>query len=273
LITDLRLQGAAGNIQQITKTVDPMPKIEHFLLLVWLLTFGLVLFGFIVCYDTGLLKSMVETDRSMICIVVIAMYAVGLGHSFWRTWHLSTELNQVARTGEVLCVQQPNSPIIVNNNSVCLASGIALPESFVTRYVTDLFRTLKVGTETSQQVESRADILEAYASKVRGANDFGWYLIDLMLKVGFLGTLIGFIMMLGAVSQQELLDASMMQRVLKQMSFGMSTALNTTLVSLVAGILLSIPYYLLGRGLDNLLEDTIHLTEVQIWPRLEKNNT
>ena len=79
--------------------------------------------------------------------------------------------------------------------------------------------------------------------------------------------------MLGSVSQQELLDASMMQRVLKQMSFGMSTALNTTLVSLVGGILLSIPYYLLGRGLDKLLEDTIHITEVQIWPRLAKNNT
>ena len=249
-----------------------MPKTEHFLLLVWLLTFGLIAFGFVVCYDTGLLHSMVETDRSMICIVVIAMYAVGVSHSFWRTWHISFELNMVARTGEILCVKEPDTTIAVNNDSVRLVSGTILPESFVTRYVTDLFRTLKTGAETSQQVESRADILEAYASKVRGANEFGWFLIDLMLKVGFLGTLIGFIMMLGAVSQQELLDASMMQRVLKQMSFGMSTALNTTLVSLVGGILLSVPYYLLGRGLDDLLEDTIHLTEVQIWPRLAKNS-
>lgn len=250
-----------------------MPKTEHFLLLVWLLTFGLVAFGFVVCFDTGLIRSMVETDRSMICTVVIAMYAVGVGHSFWRTWHLSRELNQVAKTDTILREQEPFSPIAVTGNGVRLASGTVLPESFVTRYVIDLFRTLKVEPEASQQVESRADILEAYASKVRGANEFGWFLIDLMLKVGFLGTLIGFIMMLGAVSQQELLDASMMQRVLKQMSFGMSTALNTTLVSLVAGILLSIPYYLLGRGLDGLLEDTIHLTEVHIWPRLEKNNT
>ena len=249
-----------------------MPKIDHFLLLVWLLTFGLVLFGFAVCYDTGLLRSMVETDRSMICIVVIVMYAVGAGHSFWRTLHISSELNMVARTGEILCVREPDAAIAVNNDGVRLVSGTILPESFVTRYVIDLFRTLKTEAETSQQVESRADILEAYASRVRGANDFGWFLIDLMLKVGFLGTLIGFIMMLGSVSQQELLDASMMQRVLKQMSFGMSTALNTTLVSLVGGILLSLPYYLLGRGLDDLLEDTIHLTEVQIWPRLAKNN-
>jgi biopolymer transport protein ExbB/TolQ len=91
-----------------------------------------------------------------------------------------------------------------------------------------------------------------------------------MLKVGFLGTLIGFIWMLASVSQQDMLDASMMQRVLKQMSHGMSTALNTTLVSLVGGILLSVPYYMLGRGLDELLEQTIHLSEVKIWPRLKK---
>lgn len=250
-----------------------MSKTEHFLLLVWLLTFGLVVFGFVVCYDTGLLRSMVETDRSMICIVVIAMYAVGVGHSLWRTWHISGELNLVTKTGEILCVREPDAAVAVTSDSVRLSSGTILPESFVTRYVIDLFRTLKTGAETSQQMESRADILEAYASRARGANEFGWFLIDLMLKVGFLGTLIGFIMMLGSVSQQELLDASMMQRVLKQMSFGMSTALNTTLVSLVGGILLSIPYYLLGRGLDDLLEDTIHLTEVQIWPRLKKNNT
>lgn len=249
-----------------------MPKIEHFILLVWLLTFGLVSFGIVVCYDTHLIQEMIKTDRSMICMVVMAMYAVGVGHSLWRTLHISRELNLVVQTGEILRAESPSSEIAVSHDGVQLGSGKALPESFVTRYVTDLFRTLKAEANVSQQVESRADILEAYASKVRGANEFGWFLIDLMLKVGFLGTLIGFIMMLGAVSQQELLDASMMQRVLKQMSFGMSTALNTTLISLVGGILLSIPYYLLGRGLDDLLEDTIHLTEVQIWPRLTKNN-
>ena len=250
-----------------------MYKIEHFLFLVWLLTFGLIVFGFVVCVDAGLVQGMVETDRSMICIVVIALYAVGVGHSLWRTWHLSRELNLVMETGEILGKQNPDSSITVTKDSVQLDSGVVLPKSFVSRYVIDLFRTLKSDTEAGQQVESRADILEAYASKVRGSNEFGWFLIDFMLKVGFLGTLIGFIMMLGSVSQQELLDASMMQRVLKQMSFGMSTALNTTLVSLVCGILLSIPYYLLGRGLDKLLEDTIHLTEVQIWPRLKKNSS
>jgi hypothetical protein len=247
-----------------------MHKIDHFLLLVWLLTTGLVLFGFVVCWDTGLIQEMVETDRSMICIVVIALYFIGLGHSLWRTWHLSRELNLVARTKEVLHTQGPESAVAVTGGRIRFTSGATLPESFFSGYLIDLFRTKQEEAQANIPAESRPDILEAYASRIRGSNEFGWFLIDFTLKVGFLGTLIGFIMMLGSVSQQELLDASMMQRVLKQMSFGMSTALNTTLVSLVGGILLSIPYYMLGRALDELLENTIHLTEVQVWPRLKK---
>jgi hypothetical protein len=59
-----------------------------------------------------------------------------------------------------------------------------------------------------------------------------------------------------------------MQGILKEMSFGMSTALNTTLSSLVAGILLSFPYYLLGRGLEELLETTVRLARAEVLPRL-----
>lgn len=52
----------------------------------------------------------------------------------------------------------------------------------------------------------------------------------------------------------------------------MSTALNTTLASVVGGILLSVPYYFLGRGLDELLEQTVKMTEVRVLPRLSMPN-
>jgi hypothetical protein len=249
-----------------------MHKTEHFLFLCWLLVTGVILFGFVVCWNTGLVQDMVENDHSFISVAVIGIYFVGLFHSLYRTWLLSRELNVLGRTTQVLDSQAADSEIAVNHGRVQLASGAALPDGFVASYVLDLVRSKTIAADTGNTTESRGDILEAYASKIRGANDFGWFLIDFMLKVGFLGTLIGFIWMLGSVSQQEMLDASMMQRVLKQMSHGMSTALNTTLVSLVGGILLSIPYYMLGRGLDELLEQTIHLSEVRIWPRLKSTN-
>ena len=95
-------------------------------------------------------------------------------------------------------------------------------------------------------------------------------MIDLMLKIGFLGTLIGFIWMLSSVSRHAVIDAATMQNVLKDMSYGMSIALNTTLTSLVTGTLLSAPYYLLSRGLDELVELTVRLTQVEVLPRLQQ---
>jgi len=248
-----------------------MYKTEHFLFLVWLLTTGLIAFGIVVSWDNGLIQEMVENDHSFICVAVIAIYAVGVIHSMWRTWILSGELNLLARSRQVLDSQSAEAPVSVAHGRVQVGGG-TLPDGFISRYLLDLVRTKQLNAEAGKPAESRNDILEAYASKIRGANEFGWFLIDFNLKVGFLGTLIGFIWMLGSVSQQELLDASMMQRVLKQMSHGMSTALNTTLVSLVCGILLSVPYYLLGRGLDELLENTIDLTEVRLWPRLKADS-
>lgn len=249
-----------------------MHKTEHFLFLVWILVTGLIAFGLVVCWDNGLIQEMVENDHSLICVAVIAIYAVGVLHSMWRTWVMSRELNLVAKSRQALDSESPEAPVSVAHGRVQIGDRGQLPDGFISRYLIDLVRTKQLSTETGKPAESRNDILEAYASKLRGANEFGWFLIDFNLKVGFLGTLIGFIWMLGSVSQQELLDASMMQRVLKQMSHGMSTALNTTLVSLVAGILLSVPYYLLGRGLDELLENTIDLTEVRLWPRMKPSS-
>jgi len=245
-----------------------MRRIEHFLLLAWLLTTGLIVFGIVVCLDTGLIQAMIATDRSMICVVVIAIYMVGLGHSLWRTSYLSRELNLVAKTEQILRVQRHEEPLEIKDGRISTLHGAALPDSFLSHYILDMVKAEQAELSKDKGAEARTDMLEAYATRMRSAHEFGWFVIDFMLKIGFLGTLIGFIWMLGSVSQQELLDASMMQRVLKQMSWGMSTALNTTLVSLVTGILLSIPYYLLGRGLDELLENIVRLTEVQVWPRL-----
>ena len=127
--------------------------------------------------------------------------------------------------------------------------------------------------ESAGQAEASSassDLLEAYVGRLRGAHEFGWFMIDLMLKVGFLGTLVGFIWMLSSVSEHPTIDASSMQQILRDMSHGMGIALNTTLVSLVTATLLSAPYYLLARGLDELVECIVRLTQVEILPRLPR---
>jgi hypothetical protein len=211
------------------------------------------------------MRYLVETDRSYVSVVVMIKYVGGLAHSFVRTWRLSCELNRAAQAEQLLANGAGTPLRVVDGELVC--GEAALPRGFLQSYVVDLVRA--GGARHGERAgEEGGDLLEAHSMPWRGGNEFGWFLIDLILKVGFLGTLVGFIWMLASVSQHPVVDASSMQTILREMSFGMSTALNTTLSSLVVGILLSLPYYLLGRGLEELLETTLRLTHVEILPRL-----
>jgi hypothetical protein len=248
-----------------------MPKPEHFLLLAWMILTGLIVFAAAVSIDRGLVQAMLAMDQSKICMVIIMMYGLGLGHSFQRTLYLSRQLNLAAVT-DALLRAHPKESLQIRNGRLLTANGLELPDSFISRYITDLAGSTLLDNKAETVPGSRGDLLEAYASKIRAPQEFGWFLIDLMLKVGFLGTLIGFILMLGSVSQNATLDASMMQQVIKQMSQGMSTALYTTLASIVGALLLAIPYHWLDRGLAELLESAVYLTEVQALPRLTLAN-
>jgi hypothetical protein len=245
-----------------------MRHIEHFLLLSWLLTIGLVGAGVIVLLDTGMLQNLVATDRSYVSLVLIAMYVIGAGHSLRRTWLLSVELGDVA-TAERLLAQSAGAPLSLGARGIALAQGALLPGRFLTDYVRDLVRATH-GAAGSRGEGASTDLLEASAARLRGEHEFGWFVIDLMLKVGFLGTLVGFIWMLSSVSKHSVIDAQSMQLILRDMSYGMGIALNTTLISLVTATLLSAPYYLLSRGLDELIECTVRLTQVEVLPRLSR---
>jgi uncharacterized protein involved in response to NO len=118
-----------------------MHKTEHFLVLVWLLVTGLVVFGFVVCWDTGLLQTMVQQDHSYISVVVIAIYLVGLLHSFGRTWVLSRELNLVNKTTQMLASSDGNAPVEVHSGRVVVGGGTWLPQSFLTDYLVGLAKS------------------------------------------------------------------------------------------------------------------------------------
>ncbi len=242
----------------------PHESPAHLLMLLWLTLASLVVFGTAVAVDQGLVQQMIAADRSQICLVVMAMYLIGLGHTFVRTRYLSTQLER-ARQFLLTLESQARQSVSITPAGISFSGTSIAGGDFIVDYLVDCAtpRPSSAGND-----EPRTDLLEAYAARVRSANEFGWFYIDLMLKVGFLGTLVGFILMLSAVADSGTLDASSMQKVLAHMSLGMSTALYTTLVSLVAGILLSVPYYLLDRALERLLQITVQVKEVILPARL-----
>jgi len=243
-----------------------MRRPEHLLLLAWIMLTGFVSFVLFVAWQEGLLSILVATDRSKICVLIGVIYCGATCHSFRRTLYLSTELNRAAAAEELLC-HEGIGGLTLTGDRIRATNGAALPGGFVSDYAVDCLRARGHGPNAPQH-SSGQDLLELYAGRIASGHEHGWFVVDLMMKLGLLGTIIGFVLMLGSVADSPSIDVGAMQEVLRRMSYGMGTALYTTLAGLVGALFLSVQYHVLDRGLDALVERAAYLTEVHILPRL-----
>lgn len=70
---------------------------------------------------------------------------------------------------------------------------------------------------------------------------FLWFITELLVALGMIGTVIGFIVMLGSsFAEINIQDAQSVKNALTDMALGMSTALYTTLTGLVTSQLLKV---------------------------------
>ncbi len=242
-----------------------MKNTEHRLLLVWLIMTGLVLFAIVVCWQEGFLNLLYSSDQSYISLVISAVYVLFSIHIAHKIWYLSSQHNFANQVDHML-TNNPSLSLI--DSRVYVDTDNALPESFVSNYVGDLLRTQGIFQTSDEGSATRADLLEVYAGKLKGPHEIGWFIVEIMIKLGLLGTIVGFIMMLGSVADTATIDVNTMQKVLQQMSVGMGTALYTTLTGLTGSMLLAAQYHMLDRSADELIEKTIHLAEVHILPTL-----
>lgn len=81
----------------------------------------------------------------------------------------------------------------------------------------------------------------------------GWFAADLCLKIGLLGTIVGFILMLSPIRNLTAFDPTNLQNALKAMSGGMAVALYTTLAGLTCHILLRLQFQLLADQMHLIL--------------------
>lgn len=77
--------------------------------------------------------------------------------------------------------------------------------------------------------------------------EFVWFMSELCLSLGMVGTVIGFIQMLAGFSTINVSNPTSLQNMIVAMSFGMSTALYTTLVGLIFGNLLKLQAFDINR--------------------------
>lgn len=82
-----------------------------------------------------------------------------------------------------------------------------------------------------------------------GSHETAWWFAGTTIKLGLLGTVVGFIVMIGQLDLQGT-DTAQIQALLAQMTKGMGIALVTTLVGISANLLLGIQLMLLDRSAD-----------------------
>ena len=94
----------------------------------------------------------------------------------------------------------------------------------------------------------RVGKLEDYDQK----SEVGWFIAESCLALGMIGTVTGFLLMLGiSFSNLDITNQAALQDALINMAIGMSTALYTTLIGLISSLIIKIQLV----NLETLLED------------------
>lgn len=73
--------------------------------------------------------------------------------------------------------------------------------------------------------------------------DAGWFWSDVVLSLGMVGTVIGFMIMLSSFGEVNFEDVENSKQLISELSEGMSTALLTTLAGLTSSILIKIQFF------------------------------
>ncbi len=94
-----------------------------------------------------------------------------------------------------------------------------------------------------------------------GPHETAWWFAAAAIKLGLLGTVVGFIVMATEIGQLPSFDIDQVQTLLKQMTGGMAIALYTTLVGLTANLWLGLQLLLLDRMADRIAADILAQAE------------
>lgn len=234
---------------------------ERGALLLWMIFTGVSIFVSVVLWRYGFIRLMLVSDRTYISSLIAVLYVLTCCHCFWRTRAIERE-GQAARR----CVAILSAPDCA---TALGADAQALPAGLVTDHIRSL--VTKAKTQGSGRLDQTL-LLRTLADRLRGSNAFGAFASDTLMKLGLLGTIIGFIIMLAPIAGLDAADKVSMKSSMGLMSDGMAVAMYTTLAGLVGSILIRIQYYMLDAATQRVFSDAVTLTETRVTPLLERRH-
>ena len=234
--------------------------VRHQLLLRALILLGLILFGVFLTADAGLLTLALDSDRSYISWVILGCYAVLSLQWLYLVLEMSRAHADLDATR--MHLQGTASDLSLRGDVVCIGEQPVAPGYFAD-VLGDLLKRGR--SEVGSQV-----LLDALGERLVARHAFGHFASDGLLKLGLLGTIIGFIMMLMPVGELQDFDPNVLQKMLGEMSGGMAVALFTTIAGLVTSTLLALQYEVLGNSAVRYVADVARTVEVDVVPALNR---
>jgi len=218
----------------------------------WLILFGFILFGAFLLWWHDLWQIVFTQDQTYLSGVILVLFLVTtlyLGHCAWR-------VSQEQRLTELLIAD--TSTNIKTNDS----------------WAADYLQLLQQSQQQSDGGQRLAESLQArLIEQVHSGHSSGWFLSDLLLRLGLMGTVIGFVLMLSSVVGLQDEGINALKQVLASMSGGMQVALLTTLTGLGSAMLISLQCHWLDRCADRLVSRIIEISALPLALSFTENES
>lgn len=130
--------------------------------------------------------------------------------------------------------------------SLIILLSVIATSAYLGHYARRLDQHHKTANDSGDKLTERS---------LKGPLDNGWFIADAMIKLGLIGTVIGFILMLSSVPHTQDIDVATIQAMLETMTEGMRVALYTTVAGIGGGLIISLQCQILERASDELLND------------------
>ncbi len=197
----------------------------------WLLMAGVIIFNSYLLWDFGLISQLIEKDVTYLSSIILLLFFIITLYLGLASWQLSRQLNLTQN------YQNDNSP----------------PASWAAEHISLL------NWQRQQKNNESEPLLARLIEKIHRGHVNGWFFSDVLMRLGLIGTVIGFVLMLNTVYQLKDNDIQALQQLLGTMGSGMQVALYTTLSGLGCGLLVSLQCQWLDRCADTLVSKIIEL--------------
>lgn len=226
----------------------------------WVLFAALMGLSAVILWDYGLLQYLFSADTSRISMLIAALFLAFAVHSLWIVLWMAREYRQALIMADTLAGS--SGPLQIKGGEIALLSGKLAKDGLIADYL----RNLVAGEAAADR--DRGLLLQSLSAALKRRTKVGVYGTDLLYKLGMLGTMIGFVIMLNSMGDMKNFDVETLRAALQRMIGGMAVSLLTTIAGLVGGILLRIFYNLADGLVTDILQCMVQVTETSLATRL-----